>query len=1312
MLLALLLVLAAAVGAPRWSVAAPPTVCPPMPSVTPTPLPPGGGEALEVTGPCTVAAGTYHYGDVNIYGGGSLTFADDPAGIHFWATSILIENDGALRAGTPIVPIGTAGGTLTFHLYGPDQGAAPFGTSPGMGGQGITCKSPGGTCGVPPAAWTTEPTAKTALPGGVTDFFYAYDPLPYDDGGMVKGFFGYKTLALSYGGTLELYGKKGATYGPVEPSNSGTSWVRLAQTLAPGGATLALDRPVDWAPGDQIVVTSTDYLPGHAEQLTIATVSSDRTSVTVTAPARYRHSGERYAFGTLPARLGIEADSAETRAAVALLSRSIRIVSAGDAFGTPLPDGPGQYFGGHTIARQGFTRYRVQGVEFQQLGQGGRIGHYPVHFHMARQTPADTLVADCSVHDSMTRWFTVHATHGVTLARNVGYLSIGHGYYIEDGTEIENRFLSNIGIFARAAVDNAQNPRQVPGILAAPDAPGAEIVPYHSDYDHPAVFWIMNGYNDFQYNMAAGAGACGVCFWLVPSSTSGPSRHQHWESYASLQSNASRQGLTPLKSFTGNFCASAMNSFNVVGNTTPCLGIGPQDPDSLPAVANPLAPASTAGTAATDYYPDVGGGSRLATRCDQDDCSTVAPCGEGSAKANCMVTVLDRYTSSFHWTETNFGAIWLRPHWFLVTDSVLTDVQNGGLTFVTGGDYTRSSNIGGNWMLARRNVFVGRTQPENPFASDAGPVNGESGLTCDTPSGNNCLLRAEGVALPLSNFGANQRLLNIYDGPAFQDSNAFLDITTTPLTDCPPGSGPNASCPGSASMYGRVLGVPRQGDTCYLPNAAIGWKQPNGFYYPPAFQSENLFFRNVGIRHFVIEPSFLPDTFKTDPVAIESRYCTRSSAMFDNWTAVDRQTVLNDVDGALTGLVGTTSVNEDSFFAAPVETIECASDQTARTSPYDYVTTALYPSCAATNSCTDWSADCTNPGCYGVPLYRQYLTTQEERNPKLAKAGTTRSIRLMGAAIGQRSSLTANNGLYYVDTTVGRDRQTAGGQGLLNVFQPGQTYNLFLLYAKPTTTQTYQLYVGKDAKWEPSAQVSMVRANIDTAQLSFTPQPWPAGWSRDYDVKTGMLTVQMDMSGFAADFDAERAAKCQPATFCSWNGNQCVCALDPSDPLYAECMADDSAICGWAGRDNDCPAGGCLGFSVTLSSSFATDPKPDPRPDPVPFPSTPAWNVAWDPASSDLAGDCADPPRNYVIGTDASERLVGTKRDDVILGKGGNDRINGRGGNDLIWAGAGDDIVRGGKGHDRIDGGSGRDRLLGGPGRDECVQGERQRRCR
>src|SRR5262249_13059754 len=163
-------------------------------------------------------------------------------------------------------------------------------------------------------------------------------------GGMVKGYFGYKVLALSYGGTLELFGKKGATYGTVEPSSSGTSWARLAQTLPVGGTMLMLDRPVDWEPGDQIVVTTTDYPPGHSEQLTIAPggVSADRMPVTVTQPARYIHNGEPFDLSMLHgqnpgARLNIQIDAAETRAAVALLSRSIRIVSEGDGFGQPFP---------------------------------------------------------------------------------------------------------------------------------------------------------------------------------------------------------------------------------------------------------------------------------------------------------------------------------------------------------------------------------------------------------------------------------------------------------------------------------------------------------------------------------------------------------------------------------------------------------------------------------------------------------------------------------------------------------------------------------------------------------------------------------------------------------------------------------------------------------------------------------------------------------------------------------------------------------------------------------------------------------------
>ena len=73
--------------------------------------------------------------------------------------------------------------------------------------------------------------------------------------------------------------------------------------------------------------------------------------------------------------------------------------------------------------------------------------------------------------------------------------------------------------------------------------------------------------------------------------------------------------------------------------------------------------------------------------------------------------------------------------------------------------------------------------------------------------------------------------------------------------------------------------------------------------------------------------------------------------MFNGFTDVDRQTELSDDDGSLTGYEKTISVNNDSFFNAPTEETECESDNTAKTSPYDYVTSVVYPACAINNSC-------------------------------------------------------------------------------------------------------------------------------------------------------------------------------------------------------------------------------------------------------------------------------------------------------------------------------------------------------------------------
>ena len=237
----------------------------------------------------------------------------------------------------------------------------------------------------------------------------------------------------------------------------------------------------------------------------------------------------------------------------------------------------------------------------------------------------------------------------------------------------------------------------------------------------------------------------------------------------------------------------------------------------------------------------------------------------------------------------------------------------------------------------------------------------------------------------VANFASNQRLFSIYDGPSYQDSNAYLDIEPTRLAGLREQCGPTQSnaCPKAVQLYGRGGGVPKDAtDTCYLPNAAIGWKQPNGFFYPPAFHSRKLFFENAEIRHFVIEPEFVPGTLITDQARVEKRYCSYpktedpKAGLFNGFTAVDRQTVLNDDDGSLTGLIAsvqekgrstpaereTISVNFDDYFDAPIEALECGSDVanppadfspgTAKTSPYDYLTTVVYPACARLNGPT------------------------------------------------------------------------------------------------------------------------------------------------------------------------------------------------------------------------------------------------------------------------------------------------------------------------------------------------------------------------
>ena len=699
-------------------------------------MPLSKGTDLVVNTKCIVGAGTYNYRDVNIIKGGSIQFSD--AVINFWAHGILIENQGSLIAGVAgaaadgsggtIVPIGTAGGNLTIHLYGNDQGEH---------GEGITCRSDSvNQCGVPGTATTgiwggnanstpASCTVTTGLPGGVNDCFYKYDTLPYDDVGIQRllRLQGPCGVVRRHAAALRLE-RRDLSRTAVVPSNTGTSWVRLnncgvlgasncnASVLQPGASTttLLLSSPVDWKMGDQIVVTTTDYLPSHSEQMTLA-ADANGNKITLTKGLAFPHNAAAINLSTRLAGTARLTDltSVDTRAAVGLLSRSIAIVGEGNMYNNFFPPAvvpadpknPSYIFGGHVIFRQGFQQVQIQGVQFLHLGQGGKIGHYPIHFHMARKVPAGTFVKDSSIWDSMTRWIVVHATQGVLLARNVGYRSIGHGYFLEDGSETNNRLYANLGVSAIAAVNDAANNRQVPGIFSyyqTTNGVGIPQVPYQTDFDDPTIFWSLNGWNDWEYNMAAGAETCGLCYWIVAANVSGGSKMMNWKGYASEQVPFGNDGFTPIQEFLGNSCSTAMGGFTDIADVSTCLGTTVGDVKLAP-IDNPLLPVPQIAVkddtkrdlSKETFYPIVHGGFRKATLCPSDsaDCSTVTACGNGN-EGPCAVTVLDRFTTSFNWAQTNFGAIWLRPLWNLVLNSAITDALNGGLSFVTGGGYTRS----------------------------------------------------------------------------------------------------------------------------------------------------------------------------------------------------------------------------------------------------------------------------------------------------------------------------------------------------------------------------------------------------------------------------------------------------------------------------------------------------------------------------------------------------------------------------------------------------------------------------------------------
>ena len=180
--------------------------------------------------------------------------------------------------------------------------------------------------------------------------------------------------------------------------------------------------------------------------------------------------------------------------------------------------------------------------------------------------------------------------------------------------------------------------------------------------------------------------------------------------------------------------------------------------------------------------------------------------------------------------------------------------------------------------------------------------------------------------MPIGGFFTNQRLSNIYDGPSYQDSNAYLDIT---VADCPIWKTETEQ----GCMYGSQINVLRSeknsrtappdpgklvGD-CQQPNIRVSAQRGHRLeaaervLLPTGIPLEEPFLRQRRSAPLRDRSAVQDGKYVTDDDAVNQQYCTAAKTIFNDWTSIDRQTELTDDDGTLTGLSSNNAAKETGF---------------------------------------------------------------------------------------------------------------------------------------------------------------------------------------------------------------------------------------------------------------------------------------------------------------------------------------------------------------------------------------------------------------
>lgn len=261
------------------------------------------------------------------------------------------------------------------------------------------------------------------------------------------------------------------------------TWLKLGATADKGASSVMLSEAVTgWRVGDRILITATESYRGtdgtrrpskqtedvFTEERTITAL--DGVKLSLDRPLDHAHLG-----------------AGELRGEVANLSRNVIVESAA-------PDGER----GHTMYHRG-SQGSIHYAEFRHLGKENVLGRYSLHFHLCGNSMRGSSVIGASIWDSHNRWLTIHGTNYLLVRDNVGYRSVGHGYYLEDGTEVYNVLDRNLAVQAFVA---KKLPKQV--------------LPF--DANDGAGFWWSNSLNTFTRNVSCENDRYGFRFEATPSS--------------------------------------------------------------------------------------------------------------------------------------------------------------------------------------------------------------------------------------------------------------------------------------------------------------------------------------------------------------------------------------------------------------------------------------------------------------------------------------------------------------------------------------------------------------------------------------------------------------------------------------------------------------------------------------------------------------------------------------------------------------------------------------------------------------------------